>query len=270
MILGIGSYTYTWAVGVPGHRPDRPLTAKDLLLKAQKLGVRVVQFADNLPLDALPPDQLSDLARRSVDMGVGVEVGTRGIQPDHLLAYLRTAEQTHSAIVRVVLDTADHKPSEDEAVDLIRTAMPDYERAGVVLAIENHDRFRARALARIVEGVDSRSVGVCLDTVNSFGALEGPEVVVDTLAPLTVNLHIKDFAIRRANHQMGFAIEGTPAGEGRLDVHWLLDKVRDNGHNPNAILELWTPPEDDLAATIAKEDTWAEQSIGYLRKMIDE
>ena len=55
-------------------------------------------------------------------------------------------------------------------------------------------------------------VGICLDTVNSFGSLEGPEVVIETLAPYTVNLHIKDFDIRRTDHNMGFTIFGTPAG----------------------------------------------------------
>ena len=270
MRLGIGSYTYTWTVGVPGHEPDTRLTVTDLLLKANKLGVGVVQYADNLPLDALPPQELSELVRRSQELGIAIEVGTRGIQPDHLRSYLRLAEQTHSPIVRVVLDTADHRPEEDEAVDLIRTVMPDYERSGVCLAIENHDGFPAKTLARIVERVGSSSVGVCLDTVNSFGSLECPEVVVDTLAPLVANLHIKDFAIRRADHQMGFVIEGTPAGEGRLDVGWLLDKVRNNGRDANAILELWTPPEDNLNATIAKEDAWASQSIRYLRSMIQE
>ena len=30
MKLGIGSYTYTWAVGVPGHTPPTPLSALHL------------------------------------------------------------------------------------------------------------------------------------------------------------------------------------------------------------------------------------------------
>jgi hypothetical protein len=36
----------------------------------------------------------------------------------------------------------------------------------------------------------------------------------------------------------------------------------------NAILELWTPPEPEIAATIAKEENWARQSIAYLRTLI--
>jgi len=111
-------------------------------------------------------------------------------------------------------------------------------------------------------------VGICLDTVNSFGALEGPETVVETLGPWTVNLHVKDFAIERVSHAMGFVVEGKPAGRGRLNVPWLLEKLRALGRDPNAILELWTPPGATLEETIAREAEWAEDSIKYLRSLI--
>lgn len=61
-------------------------------------------------------------------------------------------------------------------------------------------------------------VGICLDTVNSLGAAEGIGVVVETLGPSVVNLHLKDFVVLRAAHMMGFSIEGRPAGRGQLDV----------------------------------------------------
>ena len=67
--------------------------------------------------------------------------------------------------------------------------------------------------------------GVCLDTVNSFGALEGPAVVVEALAPLAVNLHVKDFVVTRHSSQMGFTVEGRPAGQGSLDVPWLFREL---------------------------------------------
>ncbi|MDO8684922.1 MAG: sugar phosphate isomerase/epimerase family protein [Armatimonadota bacterium] len=268
MRLGVSSYTFTWAVGVPGSPPERPMGAIALLKKANCLGVRVAQFCDNLPLDQLSTGEMEAFRQRARELDVSVEVGTRGIQQEHLLTYLNLAERLESPIVRVVIDTAEHKPAADEIPALLKEVLPDYERAGVCLAIENHDRFTAATLARIVERAESPNVGICLDTVNSFGALEGPKVVVETLAPWVVNLHIKDFCVQRAGHQMGFAVEGRPAGEGRLDVPWLLGKLRQAGRDPNAILELWTPPEDALEATIAKEDSWAKRSVEYLRMLI--
>ena len=67
---------------------------------------------------------------------------------------------------------------------------------------------------------------------------------------------------------MGFSIEGTPAGQGRLNVPWLLDRLRSFGCDPNAILELWTAPDPGLENTIIKEDTWARESVRALRQWI--
>ena len=268
MWLGISSYTYTWAVGVPRHPSPGPMTAMNLLNKAARLGVRVVQIADNLPLDRLSASELSALAQRAAEREISIEVGTRGIAHDQLRTYLQLAECLRSPILRVVVDTADHHPSEDEVVETVRTVIPEFERAGVCLAMENHDRFPVKALMRILERVGSTYIGVCLDTANSFGALEGPQIVVDMLGPWTVNLHVKDFVVRRASHRMGFAIEGRPAGQGQLDIPWLLQELRDLGRDPNAILELWTAPEQTLAETIAKEEAWAAASIEYLRQFI--
>jgi sugar phosphate isomerase/epimerase len=270
MRLGIGSYTYTWAIGVPGHPPGAPMTAKDLLDRARELGVGVVQFADNLPLDMLSRKELEEVDLRMGELGIYVEVGTRGIAPEHLGRYIEIALRLRSRILRVVVDRGDHRPGEDEIVEVLGGMVPQFQSAGICLAIENHDRFRVRSLARIVERIGSEHVGICLDTVNSFGALEGPEAVVDTLGPLTVNLHVKDFAIERVSHAMGFVIEGRPAGQGRLNVPWLLERLCAYGRDPNAILELWTPPGATLEETIAREADWAEESIKYLRSLIPE
>ena len=140
-----------------------------------------------------------------------------------------------------------------------------FEEAGVVLAIENHDKFSTDELVYMVEELGPGWVGICLDTVNSFGALEGPEVVVEKLSPFTVNLHCKDFVVRRADHMMGFTIEGRPVGQGQLDVPWLVEQLGGVYRDISAIIELWTPPGATLDATIAMEREWAEMSVEYLR-----
>jgi 3-oxoisoapionate decarboxylase len=266
--LGIASYTYTWAIGVSGRRPETPMTAVGLVDRAAELGVRRVQIADNLPLDDLGPVEIDGLERRARERGVAVEVGTRGIDPPHLLRHLALAQRFGSPILRVVVDRGAHHPSPDEVVGILKEIVGAFERAGVTIAIENHDRFTARSIVGIIERIGSARVGVCLDTVNSFGALEGPAVVVDVLGPFTVNLHVKDFAVVRASHMMGFSVEGRPAGQGQLDVAWLLAALRARGRDPSAILELWTPPDPTLAETIAKEDRWARESVAFLRRHI--
>ena len=109
--------------------------------------------------------------------------------------------------------------------------------------------------------IDSEAVGICLDTVNSFGAGECIQNIINMLGPLTVNLHIKDFTIKRAPHGMGFNVEGCPVGTGMLDIPKLLEKFSMSQRNINAIIEMWTPPGDTLAETIAKEENWVVESV---------
>jgi sugar phosphate isomerase/epimerase len=239
-----------------------------LLHKAAEMGVKVVQIADNLPLDRLSASEQSNLLTEARLLDLDLEVGTRGIAPEHLQNYLEIAVRFGSPILRTLLDTKEHKPSPDEAAELLRSVLPEFERAGVTIAVENHDRFKSTALLDIVGRCESPFIGICLDTVNSFGALEGPDEVVKNLGPHTVNLYFKDFRIHRLDHNMGFLVEGTPAGKGMLDAPWLLDRLQAFDHPFNTILELWSVPEPDPLATTEKESAWAAESITYLRTLI--
>ncbi|HXG12787.1 MAG TPA: sugar phosphate isomerase/epimerase family protein [Gemmataceae bacterium] len=269
MRLGISSYTYVWAVGVPGYpAPQPPLTAVELLERAVRLGVRVVQIADNLPLDRLSGPERTALIEQARQLDIALEVGTCGICPAHLRRYLHLAREVGSDIVRVVADTEGHHPTPDEVVDALRTVMPEFERAGVRLAIENHDRFRAAALHDILERVGSEWAGICLDTANSIGGLERVETLVEVLGSRVMNLHLKDYCIFRPPHRKGFVVEGRPAGKGQLDIPGLLAQLRALRRDPNVILELWPPPGPTIDESAAREAEWAEQSIRYLRQFV--
>lgn len=265
MKLGIGSYTYTWAVGVPGHAPAQRLTALGLCCRAVKLGVTVVQCCENFPF---PPDEWPEVRDFAREHGLHIEVGTRGVLGSHLEDAWTAADYFDSPFIRLVLDRDGHEPSSDEAVQLLRPWVERCRTRGRQIAIENHDRFPVKILAAMIENLGRDAIGVTLDTVNSFAAMEAPETVVQHLAPFTISLHVKDFVIRRVPSMMGFVIEGCPAGEGRLDIPWLLDRLRAAGRDPNAILELWTPLSATLEETIATETAWAEKSIATLRRHI--
>ena len=138
----------------------------------------------------------------------------------------------------------------------------------VSLALENTERFKVKLLKQIIEQIDNDHVGICLDTANNFGIGEGIETVVETLGPFTLDLHLKDYSIRRMSNLLGFILEGRPAGQGQLDIPWILEELRRFGRDPNVILELWTTQEAILEDTIKKEKEWADQSIKYLRGLI--
>ncbi len=265
MQIGLGSYACAWSIGVPGYDVKEPLDVFAFVQLAHQLGFSLVQIADNLPLHTLSPVEQQRLLEQLQSLNLSVEVGTRGIQRAHLRTYLKLANKFHSRILRLVVDSQNHHPAPDEVVRLIAEVLEDVEDANVILAIENHDRFSAKTLANIITTLSSPHVGICLDTVNSFGSLEGPEVVIETLAPHTVNLHLKDFDIRRKNHNMGFSIFGTPAGQGRLNIPKLVKQLGNYGKCKTAVLELWPSPEASVEATVAKEQEWLRQSAIYLK-----
>jgi len=263
---GISSYTYTWAIGVPGKEPKNPMTIFQLVEKAAEFGMPVVQVADNLPLDQFSETELLKIRNFADDLEVQIEVGSKKMTTENLERYIGIAAFFGSPIVRFVIDGEGFQPGLEEIHTIIKSAVPILESNNIILAIENHDRFKAAEFAEMVEKSGSQFVGICLDSVNSMGAGEGLETVIEKLAPLTVNLHVKEFLVKRVFHKMGFVIEGCPLGEGMLPVAALLEKV--SPRCQSAILEQWTPPEETIEATIEKEARWAEQSIKYLKNVL--
>ena len=263
MKLGISSYTYTWSVGVPGSEPEQPWDELMLVNKAAELEVDSLQIADNLPLHLLDVQRLKTLKQFASDSGIDLEVGARGLTSEMLQRYIEIADQLASPILRFVIDGPDFKPSVEEVIGIVSSAVPELEKRGIHLAIENHDRLQAREFLDIVKGSQSQHVGICLDSVNSIGAGEGIETITTILAPHTFNLHIKEFIVERHPHMMGFTIEGRPLGQGQLPLAWMLEQL--GPRCQSAILESWTPPEKTLEKTMAKEAQWAIESIKYLK-----
>jgi 3-oxoisoapionate decarboxylase len=268
MVLGISSYTYTWGVGVPGSMPGRPFTAYDLIDKSAITGLRLVQIADNLPLEEKPVTELKSILNYANSKKVSIEMGSRGLTPDHTYSCLKTAEELNSPILRMVIDKPGYEPDIQSVIGIIRDLLKEFESRKIKLAIENHDRFKAAEFEKIMHSVDSEWVGICLDSVNSMGAGEGFASVSRLLLPYTINLHIKDFSISRLPHKMGLLIEGRPAGKGMLNIKELLDNLYFTNSCQSAILELWTPPEKTIDETILKEERWANESINYLKSVM--
>lgn len=265
MKLGISSYSYTWAVGVPGSIPPVPLSAKQLIDKASALKVNLVQFADNLPLETQSEELLKELYSYASGKEISLEMGGRGLLPEHTLECLKAAEILKSPILRMVIDQQGFEPSVSEIITIIKSILPEFRKRNIKLAIENHDRLKAVEFEEIIQKSGNDFVGICLDSVNSMGAGEGFESVSDILLPYTFNLHLKDFSIRRVSHKMGFVIEGTPAGKGMLNIPLLLQKLDEFGKCQSAVLELWTPFQENLEETINLEERWASESIAFLK-----
>jgi 3-oxoisoapionate decarboxylase len=269
MKLGVGTYTYMWSIGFEGARPEVPMRAADLVRKAQELGVRVVQFGPNLALYDLERGELDEVLQECRRAGIDLEVGTRGIETDHLERLVDFTMRCGASLLRTVPEVQGKVPEGEDLVRLLRAIEPRLRRARVRLAMEN-SLIPAVALDSALRQVGSEWLGITLDTVNSLAIPEGTEEVSSRLARWTRCLHVKDFAVSREWHMMGFRVEGRPAGQGQLNIPRLLERLAREGAECNAILELWPPEGATLAETIALEHRWADESIQYLRTLIKE
>lgn len=268
MKLGISSYTYPWAIGLPGAAPREPLSALDLLEKARELGVGLVQFGPNLPLDRLTERQLDEVLDRAASWDIDLEMGTLGIEPEALRRQLRFAKRIGAILLKTTLGCPDGTmPTRVEIHNCLRSVLDELSGGEIRLAIDN-SRISARELNEILESLGSTCVGAGLDTAHPLALPEGWQISIRVLAYRTVSLQIKDFVVQPAAHRMGFVVKGAPVGDGQLNVPWIVESFAALRVEPSTLLESWTPQQDTLEATIRLEDLWARQGIKYLRRFI--
>lgn len=277
MKLGINSYTFMWSIGFKGPnpaypereaRPTHPLTAIGLLRKARELGVNVVQTGPNLPLDRLSPEELEEFIRSAHEWGIELELGTRGLDYDHLTKQIALARRMGARVIRTLPEIEGKYATDGRLIPpVVSRIVPLLEKEGILLGIEN-GRTPAGELRAALDAINSPQVGVVLDMVNSLAVPEGWKEVTPLLAPHAVCVHYKDFRITREWHMMGFICEGTPTGKGFVQTDWLLDQLKASRHDFNVIIELWPPEQATVDETSALEQAWAVESVAYLRKYI--
>lgn len=263
MKIGTGSYTYPWWVKQQLASGLAPLDVSlRLAEKAYYAEMDIVQLCDNCDIHLLEDGELEQLGKRCAEMGLILELGTRGVSFAHMNDMLDKAERCGSRFIRTMLPSLDgSEPSLEEAGAELKKLTGRLEKYEVRIGIENHDKHSSEVIADFTRALGCGFIGVCLDTVNSFAALETPDIVISNLLPLANNIHYKDFAVVRANEQMGFSIEGRPAGEGMLNADRLI------ASGINTVIELWPPFRQSLEATVELEGEWAEKSVVYLKKL---
>ncbi|WP_158735816.1 sugar phosphate isomerase/epimerase [Alteribacillus sp. YIM 98480] len=267
MKIGISTYALLWEFTSPDQEPlNEPLSLKEMLGKAKELGGEVFQICDYEPLESMSENEIALIARLAKELDMEIELGTRGVEPDHLLKYLKLAQSFDTTVVRTMINSKRSKPSINQAIEWIQNVLPDYKEANVSLSLENYEQVKVKDLVYVVKQINDRNVGICLDPPNTI--MEGQKEVIQELAPYVNNLHVKDFTMSRRNQWVGFSVVGCPLGEGYLELDYMLNHLKNENKTPNAIIELWLPFQDTLENTRKMEDEWIKKSIDHLRRKI--
>jgi 3-oxoisoapionate decarboxylase len=262
MAIGLSTYAFLWRSST---RVVAPLSLHDMLKQTNELGCSVFQICDYPAVESLTTAELADLRDTAADLDIELELGTRGIQPAHLHRFLDLCGQLGASLLRSMLYTATHRPTTDEAVTLLKEAMPAFESHGVTVALETYEQVPTTDLVRVVDAVGSDALGICLDPANCVAGLELPHEVVDRTAPYVKNMHIKDFAFTRQAGWVGFTLAGCPLGEGLLDYDDMVAVVDPASRGINQIVEHWLPWQDEAETTCLIEAQWTQHSVNYLR-----
>jgi sugar phosphate isomerase/epimerase len=262
-----------WAIGFrlgdKEARPAQPMTHMGLLQRAVELGVHLVQYGPNLSLGSLDDRELDELVACAQQSNVEFEVGTRGLETDHLRRQVEVARRTGSKLIRTIPEIDGKPVGAKDMLPYLKEIVPLLEREEVKLGLENGN-LPAQELAWVLDEMKSPQLGVVLDMTNSLAVSEGWRYVTKILAPYTICLHHKEFIVRRVWYMMGFTVEGRPAGTGQVDTPWLLQTLDGAGAKYNVILEVWPPEQPAVEESIALEDQWVRESIPYLRQFVEE
>jgi len=259
-VIGLGTYAFFWE---HSDRVDEPLSLEGAFERTRAADVDLFQICDFAPLERMTDDEARDAARAARDLGLTIELGTRGIAPDHLTRFLRLAELFDARLVRSMVG-GDAGPHDAAA---LRGILPSFEAAGVTLALETYEQVATADLVALVRGIGSPHLGICLDPANVVARLEQPRACVEATAALVVNVHVKDFAFARQPGWVGFTYSGAPMGTGLHDYPHLRETVRPAERGINEVVEHWLPWQGDADTTVRTERDWTRTTLEYLRSI---
>ena len=212
----------TWR-DTPKANPQ-PLSLDDLLALAVESGFSSLE----VPLGMLPSTEAADLRRvraQAEAMGLRFVVPGGRVTVESLALLLEIARELGAPVLRCVLSgvlCGDRRgfpggwPAHLEAAEReLETLVPLAERAGVALAIENHQDANSEDLLRLCERFSSRHLGVTLDTGNPLAVMEHPIAFAERIAPWLRHAHLKDYRVHPAEN--GFRLARCPLGAGVVD-----------------------------------------------------
>jgi len=261
-VIGLSTYSFFWE---HSDRSPEPLSMRGAFEATAAMGVGLFQVCDYAPLDAMTEHDVAEAAAAARDLGLVVQLGTKGLEPEHLARHLRLAEAFDARLVRSMVTSPTSSPSLAQAGAWLDTALPAYEAAGVALALETYEQVSTADLVALVAARGSDHLGVCLDPANAVARLEHPRACVETAAPHVLNVHVKDFTFARQDGWVGFTFSGAPMGTGLHDYDHLLATVRPRDRGVDEVVEHWLPWQGDPETTVRTEREWTRAAVEHLR-----
>lgn len=249
------------SMGLAPAAGREPITVRGLMDRAVELGLGGIEP----PARLLQGEDLRSLRAYAAERDLTVVIDTAGYQPDALASAFDVAARVGASTVRTVVGGAkiggDRRPLAgrwpaflDKVLDGLRTAVEAAERAGVTLAVENHQDLASEELLWLCETIDSRHFGITLDTANPLGTAEEPLDFFRRVAPWVRNVHLKDYRVWSSAE--GYRLVRCPVGQGLTDFPALLDILDDAVPGVSMAVELGALEARHIR--VLAEDFWPD------------
>lgn len=213
--------------------------------------------------DAAYAGQIREFTRRAaMFVEAAIRLPRNAGEVQRFDAEVRFAKSSGVGVFRTVMLTgrryetfrsrAEFEQFRKSSLNRLRLAEPVAARHKVVLAVENHKDFRSEEFVELLKQIDSRHVGVCVDTGNNIALLEDVVETTKRLAPYAVSCHLKDMAVEE--NADGFLLSEVPLGQGQVDLKTVVGALRKARPEIHFCLEMIT--RDPLHIPCLQESYW--------------
>ena len=205
------------------------------------IGYRYIEFNCWYP-SALSPAMLRSLKRRCDDAGMipaSIHLNS-GIGGELIKDYSHKVWAMEAGrllgVERIVSSGLDRNRAEGlkEVIVSLKALVPVAEDMGMLICLENHKDNTLETIEdyrRVFDAIDSKRVGLCVDTGHFDASGVDMDAMIDEFAPRVNHIHLKENKGKGVKRFVRF-------GEGTTDNHHVIRKMRSLGYSGYLSVEL--------------------------------
>lgn len=259
--VGLTTSGTIYSMGLNRAAARQPMTARGLMDRASELGLGGVEP----PARMLEGEDLEALGAYASDSGLFVVIDTGGYDPNKLAPVIDMATRIGARTVRTVIGGAriggDRRPLAgrwqpflDTVLAGLRKCVETAERAGVTLAVENHQDVSSEELLWLHDSISSDHFGITLDTANPLATAEEPLDFFRRVAPAVKHVHLKDYQVWPSEE--GYRLVRCAVGDGLTDFPALLEILGSTA--PGATMSLEIGALEARHIRVLADDFWPD------------
>ncbi len=219
MHIGLSVYGTTFGMGIDPASGHPTITPMQLMDKAIDAGLDGVE----LPASLMQGKDATAVAHYARERGLFITLETEGYDPNKLASAIDLGIRLGAGTIRTMVGGAklggDRRPLAgrwqsflQEVLAGLRETTAIAERAGVNLAVENHQDLASEELLWLCESIGSQRFGITLDTGSTLATAEEPVDFAKRIAPHVKNVHLKDYQVYM--YDEGYHLVRCPLGQG--------------------------------------------------------